>query len=145
MSVRRSERLAQLWRAKHAPVSTTAVDTLKEMYEVAMQAYTAVHRVHTLVKERATSDEGTAAAIASLIQVSWAIEDAHEFKTRQLMGDKREQALLGHGAFMEHLRILAKEADDIATVFSQHVTLSPSLVLTAANLGTDIVPIFYTN
>lgn len=144
MSVRRSERLAK-YVAKHPPVSTSIVDALKEMYEVAMEAYTAVHRVHTLVKERATSDEGTRAAIASLMQVSWAIEDAHEFKTRQMMGDKGEQALTGHSAFMEQLRTFTKEADDMVAVFSQHAVLSPSLVRAAAHLGTDIVRIFYTN
>lgn len=150
MSVR-SERLSKkaankaAYDAKHPPASTTTVDALKEMYEVAMEAYTAVHRIHTLIKERATFEEETRAAIASLIQVSWAIEDAHEFKTRQMMGDKGEQALAGHSAFMEDLRTLTKEADDIATVFSQHVTLSSSLVLSAMHLGTNAVKTFYTN
>ena len=144
MSIRRSERLAK-YAAKHPPVNTSTVDALKEMYEVAMEAYTAVWRVHTLVKERAPSDDGTRTAIASLIQVSWAIEDAHEFKTRQMMGDKGEQALTGHRAFMEQLRTLTKEAEDMATIFLQHVTLSPSLLLSASNLGTDVVKIFYTN
>lgn len=144
MSVRRSERLAQLWLAKHPPASTSTVDALNEMYEVAMEAFTAVHRVHMLIKERATFEESRT-AIASLIQVIWAIEDSHEFKTRQLMGDKGEQALLGHNAFMEQLRTLTKEAEDIAAVFSQHVTLSASLVSTAKNLGTDVVKTFYIN
>lgn len=151
MSVR-SERLSKkaaankaAYDAKHPPASTTTVDALKEMYEVAMEAFTAVRRVHTLVNERATSDEGTRDAIVSLIQVSYAIEDAHEFKTRQMMGDKGEQALAGHSAFMEDLRTLTKEADDMFTIFSQHMTLSPSLVLTASHLGTNIVPTFYTN
>ncbi len=144
MSVRRSERLAK-YAAKHPPASASTVDALKEMYEVAMEAYTAVWRVHTLVKERATSDEESRAAIASLIQVSWAVEDAHEFKTRQMMGDKGEQALAGHSVFMEQLRTLTKEAEDMDAVFSQHATLSPSLLLTATNLGTDVVKIFYSN
>jgi hypothetical protein len=144
MSIRRSERLAK-YVAKHPPVNTSTVDALKEMYEVAMEAYTAVWRVHTLVKERAPSDDGTRTAIASLIQVSWAIEDAHEFKTRQMMGDKGEQALTGHNDFMEQLRTLTKEAEDMDAVFSQHATLSPSLVRTALHLGTDAVKIFYSN
>ena len=144
MSVRRSERLAK-YAANHPPVSVSTVDALKEMYEVAMEAYTAVHRIHTLIKERATFEEESRTAIASVIQVSWAIEDAHEFKTRQMMGDKGEQALAGHSAFMEQLRTLTKEAEDIVAVFSQHVTLSPSLVLTATHLGTDIVKTFYIN
>ena len=151
MSVR-SERLSKkaaankaVYDAKHPPASTTTVDALKEMYEVAMEAFTAVHRIHTLIKERATFEEETRTTIASLRQVLWAIEDAHEFKTRQMMGDKGEQALAGHSAFMEDLRTLTKEAVEIATVFSQHMTLSPSLVLTASHLGTNIVPTFYTN
>lgn len=152
MSVRRSERLSKkevankaAYDAKHPLASVFTVDALNEMYEVAMEAFTAVWRVQTLVKERAPSDEGTRAAIASLIQVSWAIEDAHEFKTRQLMGDKGEQALTGHNDFMEQLRILTKEAKDMAAVFSQHATFSPSLVRTALHLGTDAVKTFYTN
>ena len=145
MSVRRSERLAQLWLANHSPANSSTVDALNEMYEVAMEAFTAVHRVHTLIKERATFEEKTQTAIASVIQVIWAIEDAHEFKTRQLMGDKGEQVLAGHAAFMEQLRTLTKEAEDMATIFSQHVTLSPSLLLTASNLGTDVVKTFYIN
>lgn len=145
MSVRRSERLAQLWLANHPPANSSTVDALNEMYEVAMEAFTAVHRVHTLIKERATFEEKTQTAIASVIQVIWAIEDAHEFKTRQLMGDKGEQVLAGHSAFMEQLRTLTKEAEDMATVFSQHVTLSPSLLLSASNLGTDVVKTFYIN
>jgi hypothetical protein len=145
MSVRRSERLAQLWLANHPPANSSTVDALNEMYEVAMEAFTAVHRVHTLIKERSTFEEKTQTAIASVIQVIWAIEDAHEFKTRQLMGDKGEQVLAGHAAFMEQLRTLTKEAEDMATVFSQHVTLSPSLLLTASNLGTDVVKTFYIN
>ena len=151
MSVR-SERLSKkaaankaVYDAKHPPASTTTVDALKEMYEVAMEAFTAVHRIHTLIKERATFEEETRTTIASQRQVLWAIEDAHEFKTRQMMGDKGEQALAGHSAFMEDLRTLTKEAVEIATVFSQHMTLSPSLVLTASHLGTNIVPTFYTN
>jgi|UniRef100_A0A6C0BGN1 hypothetical protein len=145
MSVRRSERLAQLWLANHPPANSSTVDALNEMYEVAMEAFTAVHRVHTLIKERATFEEKTQTAIASVIQVIWAIEDAHEFKTRQLMGDKGEQVLAGHAAFMEQLRRLTKEAENMATIFSQHVTLSPSLLLTASNLGTDVVKTFYIN
>ena len=144
MSVRRSERLAK-YNENHPPVSVSTMDALKEMYEVAMEAYTAVHRIHTLIKERATFEEESRTAIASVIQVSWAIEDAYEFKTRQMMGDKGEQALAGHSTFMQDLRTLTKEAEDIAAVFSQHVTLSPSLVLTATHLGTDIVPTFYIN
>ena len=131
--------------AKHPPASTTTVDALNEMYEVAMEAFTAVHRIHTLIKERATFEEETRTTIASLMQVLWAIEDAHEFKTRQMMGDKGEQALAGHSAFMEDLQTLTKEAEDIVTVFSQHVTLSPSLVSTAMHLGTNAVKTFYTN
>jgi hypothetical protein len=144
MSVRRSERLAK-YAAKHPPASASTVDALKEMYEVAMEAYTAVWRVHTLVKERAPSDEESRDAIASVIQVSWAIEDAHEFKTRQMMGDKGDQVLAGHAAFMEQLRTLTKEAEDMAAIFSQHVTLSPSLLLSASNLGTDAMKTFYIN
>lgn len=144
MSVRRSERLAK-YAAKHPPVRTSTVDALKEMYEVAMEAYTAVYRVHTLIKERATFEEESRTAIASVIQVSWAIEDAHEFKTRQMMGDKGEQALTGHSAFMQDLRTLTKEAEDMAAVFSQHQVLSSSLLLTALNLGSDVVRTFYIN
>jgi hypothetical protein len=144
MSVRRSERLAK-YAAKHPPVSTSTVDALKEMYEVAMEAFTAVWRVHTLIKERATFEEESRTAIASVIQVSWAIEDAHEFKTRQLMGDKGGQVLAGHSVFMEQLRALTKEAEDMAAIFSQHVTLSSSLVSTASNLGTDVLKTFYIN
>lgn len=143
-ALRRSERLAK-YAEKHPPVNASTVNVLKEMYEIAMEAFTAVRHVHTLVKERGTSDEGTAKALVSLMQVSWAIEDAHEFKTRQLMGDKVEQTLAGHSAFMEHLRTLTKEANDMIIVFSQHQVLSPSLVLTALYLGTQIVPIFYIN
>jgi hypothetical protein len=145
MSVRRSERLAQLWLANHPPANSSTVDALNEMYEVAMEAFTAVRRVHTLINERGTSEEKTQTAIASVIQVIWAIEDAHEFKTRQLMGDKGEQVLAGHSAFMEQLRTLTKEAEDMAAVFSQHATLSPSLLSTASNLGTDVVKTFYIN
>jgi hypothetical protein len=144
MSVRRSERLAK-YVAKHPPANVSTVDALKEMYEVAMEAFTAVCRVHTLINERGTSDEETRTAIASVIQVSWAIEDAHEFKTRQLMGDKGDQVLAGHAAFMEQLRTLTKEAEDMAAIFSQHVTLSSSLVCTASNLGTDAMKTFYIN
>ena len=144
MSVRRSERLAK-YNENHPPVSVSTVDALKEMYEVAMEAYTSVHRVHTLIKERATFEEESRTAIASVIQVSWAIEDAHEFKTRQMMGDKGEQALAGHSTFMEQLRTLTKEAEDMAAVFSQHQVLSSSLLLTALNLGLDVVRTFYTN
>lgn len=144
MSVRRSERLAK-YTAKHPPASARTVDALKEMYEIAMEAYTAVRRVHTLLNERGTSGEETRDAIVSVIQVSCAIEDAHEFKTRQMMGDKGEQALAGHSAFMQDLRTLTKEAEDMAAVFSQHEVLSSSLLLTALNLGSDVVRTFYTN
>jgi hypothetical protein len=144
MSVRRSERLAK-YNENHPPVSVSTVDALKEMYEVAMEAFTAVRHVHTLIKERGTSGEETRDAIASVIQVSWAIEDAHEFKTRQMMGDKGEQALTGHSAFMQDLRTLTKEAEDMAAVFSQHQVLSSSLLLTALNLGSDVVRTFYIN
>lgn len=138
----RSERLV------HAATNTanvSAANALNEMYEVAMEAYTVVHHVHTLIKEHTILHEETRDAIASLVQVLYAIEDAHEFKTRQLMGDKVEQAMAGHRAFMKDLRTLTKEAEDIVTVFSQHQVLSPSLLLSATNLGTDIVPTFYTN
>jgi hypothetical protein len=141
----RSERLSNAVNsaATNANVSTT--NALNEMFDTAMEAYTVVHHVHTFVKEHTTSHEETRDAIASLMQVLYAIEDAHEFKTRQLMGDKVEQAMAGHRAFMKDLRTLTKEAEDIAAVFSQHQMLSPSLILSATNLGTDIVPTFYTN
>ena len=142
----RSERLVNTANTPvNANANASAANALNEMYEVAMEAFTAVHHVHTLVKEHTISHEETRDAIASLMQVLWAIEDAHEFKTRQLMGDKVEQAMAGHSAFMKDLRTLTKEAEDIATVFSQHQVLSPSLIRSATNLGTDIVPTFYTN
>jgi hypothetical protein len=142
----RSERLANAaTNAATNAVNASTANTLSEMYEIAMEAFAAVNRVHTLIKERAPSDEGSRAAIASVIQVSWAIEDAHEFKTRQLMGDKVEQAMAGHNAFMQDLRTLTKEAEDMANVFSQHATLSSSLVRTATHLGTNAVKTFYTN
>jgi len=152
-AVRRSTRIATM-NASHAvfnasiahdvsaaPTVSNAV--LQEMNAVTADTFKMIRLLHDTVKERADPDDITAEALVWLKRLSWAVEDCHEFKTRQLTENYDEDVLLSVPPFLGLLRALTAEINEAIAYFRMHPHLSRSLVLHATTIGSSIRASFY--
>jgi hypothetical protein len=155
-AVRRSTRIATM-NASHAvfnasmnssPAAPTVSNevphaVLQEMNAVTADTFKMIRLLHDTVKERADPDDITAEALVWLKRLSWAVEDCHEFKTRQLTENYDEDVLLSVPPFLGLLRTLAAEINEAIAYFRMHPHLSRSLVLHATTIGSSIRASFY--
>jgi hypothetical protein len=151
-AVRRSTRIATMNASMNASMnSSPAVPTvsavphavLQEMNAVTADTFKMIRLLHDTVKERADPDDITAEALVWLKRLSWAVEDCHEFKTRQLTENYDEDVLLSVPPFLGLLRTLAAEINEAIAYFRMHPHLSRSLVLHATTIGSSIRASFY--
>lgn len=126
---------------RFAPTVSNAV--LQEMNAVTADSFKMIRLLHDIVKERADPDEITAEALVWLKRLSWAVEDCHEFKTRQLIENDDDDVLLSIPPFLGLLRTLTAEINEAIEYFRMHPHISRSLVLHATTIGSSIRASFY--
>lgn len=148
-AVRRSTRIATMNASMNASMNsspaapTVSNEVLQEMNAVTADTFKMIRLLHDTVKERADPDDITAEALVWLKRLSWAVEDCHEFKTRQLTENYDEDVLLSVPPFLGLLRALAAEINEAIAYFRMHPHLSRSLVLHATTIGSSIRASFY--
>jgi hypothetical protein len=151
-AVRRSTRIATMNASMNASMNsshdvsaapTVSNAVLQEMNAVTADTFKMIRLLHDTVKERADPDDITAEALVWLKRLSWAVEDCHEFKTRQLTENYDEDVLLSVPPFLGLLRALTAEINEAIAYFRMHPHLSRSLVLHATTIGSSIRASFY--
>jgi len=148
-AVRRSTRIATMNASLNASIAhdVSAVPAVspvvQEMNAVTADTFKMIRLLHDTVKERADPDDITAEALVWLKRLSWAVEDCHEFKTRQLTENYDDDVLLSVPPFLGLLRALTAEINEAIAYFRMHPHLSRSLVLHATTIGSSIRASFY--
>ncbi len=140
---RRSARIAALHASRNAAKSMPPKDVstetptfdskyakylLSSINTFASKACLAIRRMIELLKERAAPDELTAEAIVWLTRLSWAVEDCHEHKTRQLTANYDEtfkKTVLRALTFFE---VITSDASSMVKHLEQQRVISRSLV-----------------
>ena len=139
--LRRSARIASMNPPPHADQSVRAVT--QEMNTITADAFKMVHLLRDIIKERGEPDELTAEALVWITQVSWAIEDCHEFKTRQLAENCDDSVLRSIPPFVGLLRTLISEINALIELFRPYPLISRSLILSTINFIASIKSSFY--
>ena len=119
--------------------SSDRVRSLKGKLDAAAAA--AVHEIcmiSDILKVRAAPDENTAAAIAWLNCLCWAIEDCHEYKMIQLITNCDETVIVSIHNVLQHLRTLTIGASCMFERFTQHAAIPRPLVIVACEFGRSI-------
>lgn len=121
------------------------IRSLQDKLDAAAAA--AVHEIciiSDILKVRAAPDENTAAAIAWLTCLTWAIIDCHEYKTRQLTTNCDEIVMDSIPNVLHHLRTLTTGAACMVERFKQHAAIPRPLVIVACEFGRSIKDMLYT-
>lgn len=106
-------------------------------------AFAAFAQMETLVKQHGAPDEITSAALVWIARLRWAVEDAYEFKTRQMAMNPAEQAQPMLGSFLTLLEALTAEVNQKLVTLQTQNTISPSLMESVAHVGESLQPQFY--
>jgi hypothetical protein len=139
-AVRRSARIASM-NPPHADHSVRVVT--QEMNAITADAFKTVRLLRDIIKERGEPDEITADALVWITQVSWAIEDCHEFKTRQLTENCDDSVLRSIPPFVGLLRHLTSEINALIEHFRPYPLIPRSLILSATTFIASIKSSFY--
>jgi hypothetical protein len=105
--------------------------------------FASLAHLNTLVKQRGEPDEITAAALVWLTRLRWAVEDAYEFKTRQMATNPAEEAQPMLGPFLTLLEALTTEIKQMIAILETHAAILPSLMAKVNEVGIHIQPQFY--
>jgi hypothetical protein len=105
--------------------------------------FSAFAQVESLVKQRGAPDEITAAALVWIARLRWAVEDAYEFKTRQMAMNPAEEARLMLGPFLTLLQALTTEIKQAIITLESHETIPQSVMEDITIMGNHLQPQFY--
>ena len=148
MYPRRSARIASM---SNKTVSMETVSTVSdrslslqgELNDAAAEAFHAIRLISDILKVRAAPDESTTNAIVWLTRLSWAIEDCHEYKTRQLTTNCDETVMDSIPNVLHHLRSLTTGATCMMECFKQQCFIPRSFVIDACEFGSSIKDALY--
>jgi hypothetical protein len=124
-------------------VSDRSLSLQGELDAAAAEAFHAIRLVSDILKVRAAPDELTASAIVWLTRLSWAIEDCHEYKTRQLTINCDETVMDSIPKVLDHLRSLTTGATCMLERLKQKCFIPRSFVVVTCELGASIKDALY--
>lgn len=105
--------------------------------------FAAIKQIDALIKLRGAPDEITAAALVWIARLRWAVEDAYEFKTRQMAMNPAEDAQQTMTPFLTLLEALTTEIKQALVTLQPHEIISRSLMEDITLMGNHLQPQFY--
>jgi len=129
--------------ARVAPMNIPLINFEERLQHGKNTVFTALAHLTSLVKQRGEPDGITAAALVWLTRLRWAVEDAYEFKTRQMAMNPAEEAQPMLGPFLTLLETLTTEIKQMIAILETHDATPPSLMAKVNEVGIHIQPQFY--
>lgn len=129
--------------ARIAPMNIPTINFEEKLHHAKDSIFAAFAQLESLVKQRAAPDEITSAALVWLSRLRWAVEDAYEFKTRQMVMNPAEEAQLMLGPFLTLLEALTTEIKQALVTLQSHETIPRSAMEDITLMGSHLQPQFY--
>ena len=130
---------------KNMVISNHIQILLNDMDASASEAFRIIRLMSDILKERAAPDEITAAAIVWLTRLSWAIEDFHEYKTRQLIANCDQSIIDSIHIFINLLhKLISLGISMINERFRENYFISRTIVSDVCSFGSCIKDTIHT-
>ena len=129
--------------ARIAPMDVPSANFEESLHQDKDNIFSALTQVESLVKQRGAPDEITSAALVWIARLRWAVDDAYEFKTRQMAMNPAEEARLMLGPFLTLLQALTTEIKQAIITLESHETIPRSVMEDITLMGNHLQPQFY--
>lgn len=116
---------------------------MNELKTAAFQTTSSIQYMRNNLKTRASCEEPTAEAIVWLTRLSWAVQDCHEYKMRQLFTNCDDTVMDSIPTVIQHFHKLMEEAELMNERFRQHVVIPRDLVAEVCSFGINVKDAFY--
>ena len=116
---------------------------MNELDTAAFQTTSCIRYMRDNLKARASCEETTAEAIVWLTRLSWAVQDCHEYKMRQLFTNCDDNVLDSIPTVIQHFHKLMENAELMNERFRQHVVVPNYLVAEVCSFGIAVKDAFY--
>lgn len=116
--------------------------TLNEITQATEDCNAVLIRLQSIILARADQGEVTSTVLSSIQKVSWGIQDAHEFKTRQILVNCDENVLNSIPGFITFVRTLTSETNEDVTCLMQS-DFPTDYLPTISSKFSSITPVLY--